>query len=178
MDKLSSYYCITNKNELSDLNINNQEINRIKRDSSQELNPKNIKNLIDKYNDIYYYISLELLPIGKKIILTGLYLCSFDDEINQVKKIYRYSLLNEIMPEYFDNEFYKIMNDEYVSPIVILTDTRAYRVNPVLWVGLKEIYIYNKEKKIFPIDILITSHKVNNCIECEWIYNLLRICDK
>ena len=178
MEYTSNYYSLTNNQEKSDLAMNNQDIKRIKSDSSQQIKPSIINNITKKYGDIFYYINLEILPIGKTLNIVGLYPCAFDDENDLIKHMYRYSTLNEIFPEYFDNEYYKILGDEYVSPMVVLTDTKVYRTHPVLWIGLKEVYLGNKARNIFPISINISSHKITDAVECDWIYRLLTIVNR
>jgi hypothetical protein len=155
--------------------MNNKYLLQIKKDSSQEIKPHNISILIEKYNVINYYMSLELLPISKIIKIIGLYCCSFDDFNNNIKEVYKYKFLNKINGDIFDNNSYQIIGEEFVNPIVILTDNQAFRVQPILWSGLTRIYINNKLNKIFPKDILITNCSINgeNSVVCEWVYNLL-----
>ena len=94
---------------------------------------------------------------------------------NNIKEVYKYRFLNEINSDIFDNNSYQIIGEEFVNPIVILTDNQAFRVQPILWSGLTRIYINNKLNKIFPKDILITNCSINgeNSVVCEWVYNLL-----
>jgi len=160
--------------------MNNDEISEIKKQAIQETDKVKIQEIINKYNPIYYYSCLDLLPNGKNVTITGLFICTIirSEDKSTITGYQRipYSSLNTYNSELYDNEFYQLhMYDELVHPIVILTDTRPYKVNPILWRPLYNINCANIQNPIFPVNIYISEYKIeNDILICDWIFELER----
>jgi hypothetical protein len=139
-----------------------------------EINCDKISNLIEKYNAIYYYSSLKLLPTSTSITITGLYPCSYDFAHNIIPNTYLYNTLNIYDPHMYDNEYYKLNVNDHVCPMVVITDTQAFRVKPIFWQALLELYEIETHHKFLPVTLELTDYYINNeMLVCNWLHGLI-----
>jgi len=154
--------------------MDNRLIKELNNIVKYETNCDKICKIIEKYNAIYYYSSLKLLPTSSTITIIGLYPCSYDFVHKIVPDIYLYNALNKYNSILYDNEYYKLNENGYVCPIVVITETQAFRVMPIFWQPLLELYEIDVQYKFLPVTLELTEYSINNeMLVCNWLYGLI-----